>query len=78
MANGFLASENTGATNELLLARWYINEIYLDIGDIRAATSEADALKSLDAAKKSINSYYGLLNRVITSKVGDPFELLKI
>ena len=78
MANGFLASENTGATNELLLARWYINEIYLDIGDIRAATSEADALKSLDAAKKSINSYYGLLNRVITIKVGDPFELVKI
>ena len=40
MANGFMASENTGTTNELLLARWYINEIYLRISDMKNATSK--------------------------------------
>mmetsp|Transcript_5915 Transcript_5915/g.8362 ORF Transcript_5915/g.8362 Transcript_5915/m.8362 type:complete len:295 (-) Transcript_5915:36-920(-) len=78
MANGFLASENTGTTNELLLARWYINEIYLDIGDMRSASSPEEAMKSYIAAKKAANSYLNLLNRVITSKIGDKFELLTI
>uniref|UniRef100_A0A7S4IAD1 Uncharacterized protein n=1 Tax=Odontella aurita TaxID=265563 RepID=A0A7S4IAD1_9STRA len=76
LANGFLASENTGATNELFLARWYINEMYLHIGDIRLAKSEIAAMKSLSGAKKAANSYLGMMNRVITSKVGDKFELL--
>lgn len=76
LANGFLASENTGATNELFLARWYINEMYLHIGDIRAAKKEAEAIKSYSSAKKAANSYLGMMNRVITSKVGDKFELL--
>lgn len=76
LANGFLASENTGTTNELFLSRWYINEIYLDIGDMRNSKSREEALTSYEAAKKAINSYYGMLNRVITAKVGDKFELL--
>ncbi|KAG7351071.1 hypothetical protein IV203_010431 [Nitzschia inconspicua] len=73
LANGFLASENTGTTNELFLARWYINEIFLDINDIRSASSKDAALKSHAAAKKAMNSYLTLMNRVITPKVGDPF-----
>lgn len=77
LANGFLASENTGTTNELFLARWYINEVYLDIGDMRAAKSKEGALKPYEAAKKAINSYYGMMNRVITAKVGDKFDLLQ-
>ena len=76
LANGFLGSENTGTTNELLLARWYINEIYLRVGDIGSASSEAAALEAHCAAKKSINSYFAMLNRVITSKVGNKFEYL--
>ena len=76
LANGFLASENTGATNELFLARWYINEIYLRIGDIQNAASEADALVAHGAAKKAMNSYLSMLNRVITSKVGKKFEYI--
>jgi hypothetical protein len=71
-----LASENTGTTNELFLARWYINEIYLDIDDIKNASSEAEALKSYSNAIKALNSLLGMLNRSITSKVGDPFDLL--
>jgi hypothetical protein len=76
LANNFLASENTGTTNELFLARWYINEIYLDIADMRAAKSKEDALKSYEAAKKAVNSLFGMLNRSITAKVGDKFELV--
>lgn len=76
LANGFLGSENTGTTNELLLARWYINEIYLRIEDIRSAKNEEDSLAALAATKKSINSYLSMLNRVITSKVGSKFEYI--
>jgi len=76
MANNFLASENTGTTNELLLARWYINEINLDIDDIKNAPSKEDATKSHRAAVNALNSYLGMLNRVITPKVGDKFDLV--
>jgi hypothetical protein len=76
LANGFLASENTGTTNELFLARWYINEIYLDIDDIRKAGSKVAAEESYANLVLALNSYLGMLNRSITSKVGDPFELL--
>lgn len=76
LANNFLASENTGTTNELLLARWYINEINLDIDDIKNAPSKEEAAKFHLAALKALNSYLGMLNRVITSKVGDKFDLV--
>lgn len=35
LANNLLASENTGMTNELLLAHYYINEIFLLLGDLQ-------------------------------------------
>ena len=76
LANSFMASENTGATNELFLARWYINEIYLQLQDAQSASSADEAAKYYGYAKKATNSYLGLLNRVITSKIGDPLELL--
>ena len=78
LANGFLASENTGATNELYLARWYINEIYLHLLDIQNATDQQSAKTSYTKCVKAINSYLNLLNRVITSKVGDKFELISL
>lgn len=77
MANGFLASENTGTTNELLLARWYINEISLDIDDIKNASSKEEATSAYQATIKAVNSYLCLLNRVITPKVGDKLQLLE-
>jgi hypothetical protein len=76
LANAFLASENTGTTNELYLARWYINEIYLHINDVTQAPNQKAAIRSYQCAIKAINSYLGMLNRVITPKVGDKFELL--
>ncbi len=71
LANNFLASENTGTTNELLLARWYINEMYLQIADIQLSKDSKDAMIHYENAKKAANSYIQLMNRVITSKVGD-------
>ncbi len=76
LANNFLASENTGTTNELLLARWYINEINLDIDDIKNASSKVEAAKAHRAAMNALNSFLGMLNRVITPKVGDKFDLV--
>jgi hypothetical protein len=76
LANGFLASENTGSTNELFLARWYINEVFLDINDIQLAPSKEAAVKSHSAAKRALNSYLTLINRVISSKVGEPFAYI--
>lgn len=76
LANNFLASENTGTTNELLLARWYINELGLDIDDIKNASSKEEAAKAYRALISALNSYLGLLNRVITAKVGDKFQLI--
>lgn len=77
MANSFLASENTGTTNELFLSRWYINEINLDIGDVcNKAQSKEEALQSYQAAKTALNSYLSMINRVISSKVGDKFAYL--
>lgn len=64
LANNFLAFEKTGTTNELLLARWYINEMFLDIDDIKNAASKEAALKEYDATIKATNSYLSLLNRV--------------
>ena len=78
LANNFLASENTGTTNELLLARWYINEINLDIDDIRNASSKEEAQKTHAAALNALNSFLGMLNRVITPKVGDKFNLVAV
>uniref|UniRef100_A0A6U9YP95 Uncharacterized protein n=1 Tax=Pseudo-nitzschia australis TaxID=44445 RepID=A0A6U9YP95_9STRA len=76
LANAFLASENTGTTNELFLARWYINEIYLDIADIKSAQSKEAAETSRANAVLALNSFLGMLNRSITAKVGDPFVLV--
>mmetsp|Transcript_10782 Transcript_10782/g.22832 ORF Transcript_10782/g.22832 Transcript_10782/m.22832 type:complete len:281 (+) Transcript_10782:50-892(+) len=79
LANSFLASENTGTTNELMLARWYINEMYLRIGDVRAALEKGNSSEAKECygyLKKAMNSYLSLMNRVITSKVGDKFEYL--
>ena len=78
LANNFLASENTGVTNELYLARWYINEVYLQLLDARSSGSPKEAAVAYKNAKKAMNSYLGMLNRVINAKVGDPFELIKV
>lgn len=76
LANNFLASENTGSTNALFLARWYINEIYLLINDLRKAATDEDAKIIVGAVHSATNSYLTLMNRVITPKVGDKLPYL--
>ena len=79
LANSFLASENTGTTNELMLARWYINEMYLRIGDYKIALQKGDqkdAETCYGYLIKAMNSYLTLINRSISSKVGDQFSYL--
>jgi hypothetical protein len=79
LANSFLASENTGTTNELMLARWYINEMYLRIGDYKSALQKGDekeAKACYGCLNKAMNSYLTLINRSISSKVGDQFSYL--
>ena len=78
LANGLLASENTGTTNELFLARYFVNEVYLHVLDIRSAKSASEAKKYHAELKKAIDSYLTLMNRVITPKVGDPFAYVTI
>jgi len=58
LANALLASENTGTTNELLLARWYINEVYLDLQDVvnEAGSSKDAALISHKRLVRAVNS----------------------
>jgi hypothetical protein len=79
LANAMLASENSGAPNELFLARWYINEMYLIMSDIRNIVKtdgegEKERQRLSEILKKAINSYLTLMNRVITPKVGEKFE----
>lgn len=80
LANSFLASENTGTTNELMLARWYINEMGLRIDDYKRALEQHGNEKEANACyaylKKAMNSYLTLINRSISSKVGEQFSYL--
>ena len=76
LANSFLATENTGTTNELMLARWYVNEMYLRIGDYRDSLSVGggdEARQCYGCLVKATNSYLSLLNRSISGKIGDQF-----
>ena len=58
----------------MFLARWYINEIYLLVNDLRSASSNTAAV--YQALRGATNSYLTLMNRVITEKVGDKFSYL--
>jgi hypothetical protein len=78
LANSFFASENTGTTNELFLARWYINELVLDIGDVRQALASGNQTKAKEryaALLLSLRSYLQMMNRQINAKVGDKFDV---
>lgn len=71
LANGLMASENTSPANVLFLTRWYINEFYLDIGDIAKAPTADEAMKSWNRGRNALNSVIIILNKNINAKVGD-------
>lgn len=78
LANSFFASENTGTTNELFLARWYINELVLDVADVRMALASGNkplAKERYAALVLSLRSYLQMMNRQINDKVGEKFDV---
>ena len=56
--------------------RWYINEICLLIDDMRKEGADRKAL--YESIRGAVNSYLTLMNRVITSIVGDKFEYISV
>ena len=82
LANGLLASENNGLPNELFVARYYINEIYLRLIELSSITTddkkEQQQQQIYSAIEKATNSYLTLMNRAITAKVGEPFPYITL
>jgi hypothetical protein len=70
----------SGLSRELLVARFYVNEVSFATREIAAAIDARDAKRALaawDFGKDSWNSYFQIVNGKISAKVGDKFELLE-
>ena len=76
-ATAMLTSPNySGPSREMLVSRFYVNEAYHALSEIRKAIEARDATRALAAwefGKDSFNSYFAILNRSIVEKVGDKF-----
>merc|ERR1719331_2568875 len=77
LANGLMASENNGPGNVLFLTRWYINECALDVGDVAKASDKAQAAAAWERGRKAINSALIVMNKEISPKVGEQFQLVE-
>ena len=80
LATQMLTSPNyTGPSRELLVSRYYINEVSFAIRELDKAIDERDVNKALglwEFGKDSWNSYANIVNRAIVPKVGDKFEMI--
>lgn len=75
LANNLLAYDSI--TNELLLARFYVNQAYFALSDI-ADGSAADPSAAVRDAKRNLNAYLIMVNRSIPpEKVGPKFPLFE-
>lgn len=72
LANNLLVSESVNS--DVLLARYYVNEVYFRLTDIQQQQSPASVL---EAALPYFNSYLICVNRAIPPKVGEKFALLE-
>lgn len=79
-ASSMLTSPNySGPNRELLVARFYVNECGFATKEIASAVDARDlnrAKAAWDFGRDSWNSYLTIVNRQITPKVGDKFELI--
>lgn len=79
-ASGLLTSPNySGPNRELLVARFYVNECGFATKEIASAVAARDqrrAKAAWDFGRDSWNSYLTIVNRQITSKVGDKLDLI--
>jgi len=80
MAGGLLTSPNySGPPKELLVARFYINEVAFSVNELREAIAVRDETRAKMAwefGRDSWNSYFAVVNKNISPKVGDKFEQL--
>lgn len=80
MGTAMLTTPNySGPPRELLVSRYYINEVNFALFEISSALAVRDAVrakKAWDFGKDSWNSYFVLVNRAIVPKVGDQFEMI--
>jgi hypothetical protein len=79
-ATSMLTSPNfPGPSRELLVARFYANEVRFATVQLRDAIQSKDATQAAAAwefGRDSWNSYFMVVNRAISSKVGDPLGLV--
>jgi hypothetical protein len=71
----------SGPSRELLVARFYVNEVSFAIKEIRAAVDARDAPRALaawDFGRDSWNSYYHIVNEKVVPKVGDKFDFFEM
>ena len=80
-ASSMLTSPNySGPSRELLVARFYVNEVSFAIKEIASAVDARDpkrALAAWDFGKDSWNSYFQIVNDKISAKVGEKFEFIE-
>ena len=81
LSAALLTSPNyTGPPFELLIARFYINEIHFATKEISNALQEKDIERAIGAwefGRDSWNSYFTIVNKAIVPKVGDKFSLIQ-
>lgn len=79
-ATQMLTSPNySGPAKELLVARYYVNECAFATTELAKAIEDQDKEKSLglwNFGMDSWNSYLSIVNRAISPKVGDKFEMI--
>jgi hypothetical protein len=78
LATAMLTSPNFPTPGkELLVARFYANEVHFAAKEIASAITMKDSKRAIQAWKfgrDSWNSYFQVVNKSITSKVGEPFS----
>lgn len=79
-ATQMLTSPNySGPPRELLVCRYYVNECAFAAREMARAIDERDAARALglwEFGKDNFNSYLSIINRSISPKVGDKFEMI--
>mmetsp|Transcript_22258 Transcript_22258/g.36153 ORF Transcript_22258/g.36153 Transcript_22258/m.36153 type:complete len:286 (-) Transcript_22258:52-909(-) len=75
-----LTSPNySGVARELLVSRYYVNECAFATKELARAIEERDVAAALglwEFGRDSWNSYLAIVNRSISPKVGDKFEMI--
>ena len=79
-ATQMLTSPNfSGVARELLVSRYYVNEYAFALREMAKAIDERDAATALglwEFGKDSWNSYISIINRAVSPKVGDKFDVI--